>query len=105
MKHSEAPIPTGIDKRPLSLWDFNRFATLLNVGVTAAMLVTAVFQGGHEVWRMAAMLWPLTILVIWIVTLIIGCLVMIPVGIWRLCNGRSVHHQIGGHHVEGDHDW
>src|SRR3954465_5537601 len=84
MKHSRTPIGTGTHERPLGLWHFARFATLLNGVVTVAMLVTAVFQGGHEVWLMAAMLWPLTILVIWIFALIIGCLVMIPVGIWRL---------------------
>ena len=84
MKHSRTPIATGTHERPLSLWDFTRFATLLNVGVTVAMLVTAVFQGDSKIWLMVALLWPLTILVIWIVTLTIGCLVMIPVGIWRL---------------------
>lgn len=84
MKHSRTPFATATHKRSLSLWDFARFATLLNVGVTVAMLVTAVRQGNREVWLMAAILWPLTLLVIWIVTLTIGCLVMIPVGIWRL---------------------
>jgi uncharacterized protein (DUF2062 family) len=84
MKHSKAAIPTGTHKRPLSLWDFARFATLLNLGVTLAMLVTAVIQGNHETWIIAAVLCPVTILVIWIATLTIGCLVMIPLGIWRL---------------------
>jgi hypothetical protein len=48
------------------------------------MLVTAVIQGNHETWIIAAVLCPVTILVVWIVALTIGCLVMIPVGIWRL---------------------
>ena len=84
MKHSKAAIPTGTHKRPLSLWDFARFATLLNLGVTLAMLVTAVIQGNLKSWIIAAVLWPVTILVVWIGTLTIGFLVMIPVGIWRL---------------------
>jgi len=84
MKHSKAAIPSGTHKRPLSLSAFARFATLLNLGVTLAMLVTAVIQGNHKTWIIAAVLCPVTILVIWIATLTIGCLVMIPVGIWRL---------------------
>ncbi len=84
MKHSKAAIHTGTYKRPLSLWNFARFATLLNLGVTLAMLVTAVIQGNHETWIIAAVLCPVTILVIWIATLTIGCLLMIPLGIWRL---------------------
>ena len=52
--------------------------------MTLAMLVTAVIQGNHETWIIAAVLCPVTILVIWIATLTIGCLVMIPLGIWRL---------------------
>ena len=44
------------------------------------MLVTAVIQGNHETWIIAAVLCPVTILVIWIATLTIGCLVMIPLG-------------------------
>ena len=84
MKHLRVAIPTGTHQRPLSLWDFARLATLLNVGVTLAMLVTAVIQGDHKTWIIAAVLWPVTILMVWVVTLTIGCLVMIPVGIWRL---------------------
>ena len=84
MKHSQPPIPTGTHKRPLSLWDFARFATLLNLGVTLVMLVTALMQGNHKTWIIAAVLCPVTILVVWIATLTIGCPVMIPLEIWRL---------------------
>src|SRR5208282_4766977 len=84
MKHSKAAIPSGTHKRPLCLWNFARVATLLNLGVTLAMLVTAVIQSNHKTWIIAAVLCPVTILVVWIVALTIGCLVMIPVGIWRL---------------------
>jgi len=87
MKHSKAPIPTGTHKSPLSLWDFARFATLLNLGVTLAMLVTAVIQRTHETWIIAAVLCPVIILVVWIVALTIGCLVMIPVGSGGLASG------------------
>ena len=84
MKHVRAAIPSGTHKRPLSLWDFARFATLLNLGVTLAMVMTAVIESNVKTWIMAAVLWPVTIFVVWIVTLTVGCLVMIPVGIWRL---------------------
>jgi hypothetical protein len=86
MKHSKAVIPSGTHKRPLCLWNFARVATLLNLGVTLAMLVTAVIQGNLKTWIIAAVLWPVTILVVWIVTFTISCLVMIPVRIWRLKN-------------------
>jgi uncharacterized protein (DUF2062 family) len=84
MNHSKASIPTGTHKRPLSLWDFARFAAFLTFGMTFAILVTAAIQGNPYVWAVAAILCPLTILIVWIVTLTVGCLVMIPVGIWRL---------------------
>jgi len=84
MKHSKAAIPSGTHKRPLSLSAFARDAGLLTLGVTLAMLVTAVIQGNHKTWIIAAVPCPVTILVIWIATLTIGCLAMIPVGIWRL---------------------
>jgi uncharacterized protein (DUF2062 family) len=84
MKHLEGLIPTPTHKRPLSLWDFARFAAFLTFGMTVAILVTAAIQGNPYVWAVTAILCPVTILLVWIVTLTIGCLVMIPVGIWRL---------------------
>ena len=54
MKHSKAAIPSGTHKRPLCLWNFARVAGLLTLGVTLAMLVTAVIQGNHETWIIAA---------------------------------------------------
>jgi len=67
MKHSKAAIPSGTHKRPLCLWNFARVATLLNLGVTLAMLVTAVIQGNLKTWIIAAVLCPVTILVVWTV--------------------------------------
>ena len=84
MKHSKARVPTGTHKCPLSLWDFARIAALLTLGVMVVMFVTALVQGNHEAWAGASTLCLWTTLVIWIVALTIGCLVMVPVGIWRL---------------------
>ena len=84
MKRSEAPICIGSDERPLSFSDFIRWAALLTLGVTAVTLVIAAVQSFFAVWAIAAFLWLLTALAVWIGTLAVGCLVMIPVGIWRL---------------------
>ena len=85
MKYIKAPASTRTHKRPLSFWDFARFAAFLTLGVVLAILVTAALQGNHEVWSVASILCLGTTLIIWIVVLTIGCLVMVPVGIWRLC--------------------
>jgi hypothetical protein len=84
MKGSKPPIPAGTDKRPLSFWDFIRWAALLSLGVTTVSLVIAAVQCYWEVWAVAATLWVVTILAVWIGTLTVGCLVMVPVWIWRL---------------------
>ena len=84
MGHSKAPIPTGTHKRPLSLWHFARFAAFLTLGSAVVILITAFVQGNHEVWALASILCLWTTLVVWIVALTIGCLVMVPVGIWRI---------------------
>ena len=77
-------MPTGIDERPLRLWDFIRWAALLTLGVTAVTLVIAAVQCYFEVWAIAPLLWILTVLAVWIGTLTVGCLVMVPMWIWRL---------------------
>jgi hypothetical protein len=84
MKHSQALIPIRRYERPLSFRDFIRWATLLTLGVTAVTIVIAVFQRYFEVWAVAAGLWFLAVAAIWIGTLAVGCVVMIPVEIWRL---------------------
>ena len=82
MKRSEAPIRIGSDERPLSFSDFIRWAALLTLGVTAVALVIAAVQSFVEVWAIAAFLWLLTVLAVWIGTLAVGCLVMIPLVMW-----------------------
>ena len=57
----------------------------------ASMLVTAAVQGRYEVWAVASVLCLWTILVVWIVAVTIGCLVMVPVGIWRLGKRLARH--------------
>jgi hypothetical protein len=84
MKQSQPPIPTRSGERPLSFWDFIRWAALLTLGVTAVTLVIAAVQCYFEVWAIGADLWLFSVLAVWIGTLTVGCLVMIPVGIWRL---------------------
>ena len=84
MKHSKAFSVTRTDKRPLSLWDFARFGALLSLGSAVVILITASVQGNHEIWAVASILCLWTTLIVWIVALTIGCLVMVPVGIWRL---------------------
>jgi len=48
------------------------------------MLVCAAVLGDDRVWVVIVVLCPLTVFVIWSVTLTIGYLTMVPVGIWRL---------------------
>lgn len=84
MKHSTPAKPTRRHQRRLRFRDFIRFSVFLTFGVTLAMFVTAAILGNPSVWTIALILCPLTILILWIGTLTIGCLVMIPVAIWRL---------------------
>jgi hypothetical protein len=84
MKYSRPPIHTRTGERPLSFWDFVRWAMFLTLGVTVVTLVIAAVRFNSEVWAISAVLWFLVVLAVWIGTLTVGCLVMIPVGIWRL---------------------
>jgi len=84
MNHSQLPIPTRSDERPLCFWDFIRWAVLLILGVTAVTLMIAAVQCYFEVWAIGPALWFFAVLAVWIGTLTVGCLVMIPVGIRRL---------------------
>ena len=91
MKHSIAPIPTGTDERPLRFWDFIRAAAVVSVCVTVALpvlfvpgAIIYVDKGNPEVLYIAPFLWFLGVLAIWVGTLSVGCLVMIPVGIGSL---------------------
>ena len=84
MKHSTPGAQTRRHQRPLSFWDFIRFSVFLTFGVTLAMFVTAAMLGNPLAWSIALVLCPLTILILWIGTLTVGCLVMIPVSLWRL---------------------
>jgi hypothetical protein len=57
---------------------------LLTLGVTIVTLVIAAVQYSFEVWAISAALWFIIIVAVWIGSLTVGCMVMIPVGIWRL---------------------
>lgn len=90
MKHSGLGIPTTRRNRPLSFSYFIRAAAFLTLCISpivtllAALLFAKNLDG--SVWGMAAFL---TVVPIWVGTLTVGCLVMIPVWIWRLCQRIS----------------
>jgi len=79
---SKAVIPAGNDQSPLRFWDFIRFAALLSLCITPVIAVpTAAMARDYELWEIAAFV---TLIPIWVGTLTVGCLVMIPVWVWRL---------------------
>lgn len=84
MKQSKAPIPIRTDARPLGFWDFIRWVMILTLGVTAVAVGIAAVQCNVDVWALSAVLWFLAILAIWIGTLTVDSLVVIPVEICRL---------------------
>jgi hypothetical protein len=88
MKYSKACIPRERDHRPLSLRSFVRVASLLTVGAITVMLVIMLLSGDPQLWQVSGFLCVGTIAAIWTITITIGCLVMIPVGIWRI--GRQL---------------
>jgi hypothetical protein len=86
MKHSGLPIPTTGHERPLSFSDFIRVATVLTLCICPLVFLLAVLLGAQRldrtVWEIVTFL---TLFPIWVGALTVGCLVMIPVWIWRLC--------------------
>jgi hypothetical protein len=77
------------DDRPLSFRDFVRWAAILTLGVTAVTFVIAAVQSNVEVWALSGVLWFLAVFAIWVGTLTIGCLVMIPVKICKQLSGKD----------------
>ena len=90
MKHSGPPIPTTRHDRPLSFSDFIRVAAFLTLCIfPVVILLTASLAAKHHdrtIWEIATFV---TLFPIWVGTLTVGCLVMIPVWIWRLCKRFS----------------
>jgi hypothetical protein len=90
MKNSGPPIPTTKHERPLRFLDFIRFATLLTLCIFPVVILVAVLLGAKHfdrtVWVLGVFL---AVFPIWVGTLTVGCLVMIPVWIWRLWNRLS----------------
>jgi hypothetical protein len=84
MKHSKARVQRESARRQLSFWSFARVATLLTVGAVTVVLVVILLSGDPQLLQVSGLLCVVTITVIWTITLTIGCLVMIPVGIWRI---------------------
>ncbi len=85
MKHSGPPIPEAAQERPLRFLDFIRFAALLSLCISplVALLVTLVGANGSDggIWEVGIFV---AFFPIWAGALGVGCLVMIPVWIWRL---------------------
>ena len=86
MKHSGPPIPTARHERPIRFWDFIRVAAFLTLCMfpIVILLAASLTAKRHDrtLWEIATFL---TLFPIWMGTLTVGCLVMIPVWIWRLC--------------------
>ena len=87
MKLSRPPILTTRQGHPLSFLDFIRFAAILTLCIfPVVILLTALLAFKNldgTVWALAAFL---ALFPVWVGTLTVGCVVMIPVWIWRLCN-------------------
>ena len=84
MSHSTAYISSQIEDRPLRFWDFIRWAALLTLWVTALAVLIAAIKVDPDVWVLVAGLWFLIVLAVWFGILTVGCMIMIPVWIWRL---------------------
>jgi len=85
MKYSKACV---VKKRPgvrsLSLSGFARVALLLTYGAMPVMLTFVLLSGDPQLGMVGGVLCLLTIVAIWTLTITIGCVVMIPVGVWRI---------------------
>jgi hypothetical protein len=90
MKHARLPIPTTKHEHPIRFSDFVRAAAFLTLCIFPVVFllaaVLAVKRPDRTVWELATFL---TFFPIWTGTLTVGCLVMIPVWIWRLCKRLS----------------
>ncbi len=84
MKRAEAPIGTRSKELPLSFWDFIRWAALLTLWVTALAVVIAAFKPDPNVWVAIAGVWFLVVCAVWLGILVVDCLAIISVAIWRL---------------------
>ena len=85
MRHSTAYVSTQSEERPLRFLDFIRWASLLTLWVTAVAVLIAAIKVDPNVWVVTAGLWFLIVFAIWVGILTVGCMIMIPVWIWRLC--------------------
>jgi hypothetical protein len=73
----------GVADAP-DLWDFLRWAALLTLWVTALAVVIAAFQANPSVWVAIAGVWFLVVCAVWFGILVVDCLAIISVAIWRL---------------------
>jgi VIT1/CCC1 family predicted Fe2+/Mn2+ transporter len=84
MNHSKSAALKQTRSRRLSLMGFARVASLLSLGALIVIVPYIIFSGDPWIWIVSAALCGVTIALIWTVTISVGCLVMIPVAMWRL---------------------
>jgi hypothetical protein len=89
MNHSKSCVPKQTPCSRLSMWAFVRVAALLTLGAFSVMLVIMLLSGDPLLWQFSAVLCLGTIAAIWTITITIGGLVMIPVGLWRFSRQLS----------------
>jgi len=104
MKHFHGPYSGSSEDPSLGFGYFIRFATKQTAfgGVAylaAGLLVTAVFAIASVftsyrfepilVWKVIGFFLVLYVSVLWFCTICVGCLIMIPVGIWRFSQRRA----------------
>jgi hypothetical protein len=84
--------------RELNLMLFARIALLLSLGAMIVILPAVACSGDPQIWFLAGPLCLLTVIVIWTITLSIGWVVMMVVGIRRIA--RRLERGVG---VKSDH--
>jgi hypothetical protein len=72
---------------------FVRSALLLTFGALIVILPCAFCSGDPEIWNLIGPLCLVTVFLIWTITLSIGALVVLVVGIWKIA--RELHGRVG----------
>ena len=89
MNRSKSRLPRVNQRRRLTLSGFIRVAAPLTLGALSVMLGMMLLSGDPQLWQASGTLCLVTIAAIWIITISIGCFIMIPVGLWRISKRLS----------------